>query len=318
MKKLATTLLLVLMATSSHAHDAPEVPTPMNLDQLLGAFGWNFDEAEITVEQVTDNLHVLFGLGGNIAVSTGEDGVLIVDDQFPELIPQIADAIGDLGGNDVDFAINTHWHFDHAEGNLVLGPSGTWLVSQTNSREMMLQDNVINLVIGAYDQKAYPKEALPDITFDDTMQFHINGEAIDLYHFGPAHTTGDAAVVFRGANAVHLGDVFNNAGYPFIDAGNGGTLDGIIHFCEQTLDQIDETTTVIPGHGPITDHATLVAYVDMLKTVRSRMIALIEDGASLQDVIDAKVTVEFDEKFGDNTGFINRSYLSLTHKFVDR
>ena len=305
--------LLLLLSPFSSAHDNADVPDPLALDDLMSAFGWDMSAATITTEKVTDGLSVLFGLGGNIAVTIGDDGVLIVDDQFPQLIPQVNKAIGELGGKGVNFAINTHWHFDHAEGNLALGPTGTVLVSHANSREMMKDDHLINLVVTAYEQKAYPQEALPVITYENNMQFHFNGQHIDLLHFGPAHTTGDTAIFFRGDNAVHLGDVFNNAGYPFIDAGNGGGIEGVIEFCSQVLSIIESDTVVIPGHGPISDYDTLQSYVDMLTVVRERMAKLIESGASLEDVYAAKVTAEFDETFGDNTGFINRSYHSLTH-----
>jgi cyclase len=305
--------LLLLLSPFGSAHDNADVPDPLALDDLMSAFGWDMSAATITTEKVTDGLSVLFGLGGNIAVTIGDDGVLIVDDQFPQLIPQVNKAIGELGGKGVNFAINTHWHFDHAEGNLALGPTGTVLVSHANSRAMMKDDHLINLVVTAYEQKAYPQEALPVITYENNMQFHFNGQQIDLLHFGPAHTTGDTAIFFRGDNAVHLGDVFNNAGYPFIDAGNGGGIEGVIEFCSQVLSIIESDTVVIPGHGPISDYDTLQSYVDMLTVVRERMAKLIESGASLEDVYAAKVTAEFDETFGDNTGFINRSYHSLTH-----
>jgi cyclase len=290
-----------MLAASAQAHDGPAVPTPVSLDALLSAFGWDMATAEVTSQKIADDFYVLFGVGGNVAVSLGENGVLIVDDQFPQMMPKLESAIASLGGSGVDFAINTHWHFDHAEGNLALGPGGTWLVSQANSRQMMQDDHVINLVGIAYEQKAYPPAVLPVITYDDVMHFHFNGQRVDLMHFGPAHTTGDTAIIFRGTNAVHLGDVFNNAGYPFIDAGNGGTIDGLIRFCSETLRQINEDTVVVPDHGPVTDYATLVAYVEMLTTVRGRMMTLIESGASLEAVYAAKVTAEFDEKFGDST-----------------
>jgi cyclase len=311
--KVALCSLLLVLSSSIFAHDEADIPETLPLDGLMSAFGWDMEGAEITIEKVADGLYVLFGLGGNIAVTIGDDGVLIVDDQLPQLMPKIKAAIGELGGTDVDFAINTHWHFDHAEGNLVLGPAGTTLVSHANSREMMQGDHVINLVAAAYEQKAYPDEALPVITYTKDMQLHFNDQLIELLHFGPAHTTGDTAIVFRGDNAVHMGDVFNNAGYPFIDAGNGGSIDGVIEFCSQILSVINEETIVIPGHGAIADYGTLRAYVDMLSVVRDRIFKLVEDGASLEEVYAASVTAEFDEKFGDNKGFIDRSYTSLAH-----
>ena len=295
------------------AHDKIEPSKPMNLEELTSAFGWDLENAKITTQKIADNLYVLFGIGGNIAVSLGEDGVFIVDDQFPQVMPKIKEAISEIGGGDINFAVTTHWHFDHAEGNLTLGPEGTWLVAHQNSREMMKDDHVINLVLAAYEQKAYPESAWPDVTFKDEMQFHLNGQQIDLFHFGPAHTTGDAAVVFRGANAVHMGDVFNNAGYPFIDSGNGGELEGLIKFCQETLKRIDSDTIVIPGHGPVADYQAMQDYVDMLITVRDRLKKQIEQGATLEEVMAAKLTAEFDEQKGDSRMFIDRAYHSMAH-----
>lgn len=296
------------------AHNGPATPEPMDLEGLLAAFGWNFATAEVTTKEIARDFYVLSGIGGNIGVSVGTDGVFIVDDQFPQLMPKIMNAIRAVGGNNIDFAVNTHWHFDHAEGNLTLGPEGTWLVAQENSREMMKNDHVINLVIAAYDQKAYPESAWPDITYTDEMRFHLNGQTITLMHFGPAHTTGDTAVYFEGTNAVHFGDVFNNAGYPFIDTDNGGSLDGVIEFCSETLKRINKDTVVIPGHGPVADYNALVEYIEMLETVRERIMNLVDAGATLDEVYAAKPTSEYDAAKGDNRGFINRAYMSLSHQ----
>ena len=310
-------VLAIGCSSNVFAQSGSETPEPMELDALLNSVGWDFASAEISTEKITDNLYVLFGIGGNIGVSIGSDGVFIVDDQFPQLMPKIKDAIDAIGGSDISFAVNTHWHFDHAEGNLALGPEGTWLIAQENSREMMKDDHLINLVNASYDQKAYPESAWPDITFADGMELHLNGETVSLMHFGPAHTTGDTAVYFQGTNAVHMGDVYNNAGYPFIDADNGGTLDGVIHFCSETLKRIDKDTVVIPGHGPVTDYHALEKYIDMLKTIRTRMVKLIKAGASLEEVYAAKPTADYDGQLGDNVGFINRAYMTLTHKSVN-
>lgn len=288
----------------------------MTADQIYKAFGWDMDGIEITTQKVTDGLYVLFGNGGNIAVSVGDDGTLIVDDQFPQLMPKIKTAMEAIGSKSVDFIINTHWHFDHADGNIALGKEGSWIVSQSNSREKMLSDHIINLGFVSYEQKAYPAHALSDITFDKTMQFHINGEKIELFHFGPAHTTGDTAVIFRGKNAVHLGDVFNNSGYPFIDADNGGAIDGMIAYCQAVHDAIDADTYVIPGHGPVTTQAKLARYIEVLTAIRDRMQTMIDDGKDLDAIIAAKPTAEFDQEFKENpvttNAFIGRVYASLT------
>ena len=286
------------------AFGAPALGQLNNLDEALRT-------TPITAERLGDGLHVLFGVGGAIVVSIGEQGVLAVDDQFPEMAPKYKEKIRELGGGDIDFVINTHWHFDHADGNKALGPEGTWIVAHENSRRMMMQDNVINLVAAEREQPAYPRAALPVITFADGMMFHFNGEPIELLHFGPAHTTGDTAVIFRGHNVVHMGDVFNNAGYPFIDADNGGSLNGVIEFSSRVLERIDERTIVVPGHGPIATYADLEAYVEMLTAVRDRIAELIESGASLEQVVAARPTEPFDARYGNPASFVDRAYASL-------
>ena len=268
----------------------------------------------ITTQKLADNCHVLFGVGGNIIVSIGGNGTLIVDGQFPQMVPKYKAKIGELGGGKIDFVINTHWHFDHSDGNQVLGPDGTWIVANENSRQMLLKNNVINLVASKREQPKYPETALPVITYDNSMRFHFNGEVIDLLHYGPAHTTGDTAVVFRTHKTVHMGDVYNNAGYPFIDADNGGSLNGVIEFSSKVLQQIDADYTVVPGHGPVAKYQDLADYVAMLTTIRDRMKALIASGATLQQVTAARLTSDWDQKKGDPASFLNRAYTSLTRK----
>ena len=268
----------------------------------------------ITTQKLAEDFHVLFGVGGNIIVSIGANGVLIVDDQFAPMVPKYKATIGELGGGAINFAINTHWHFDHSDANQVLGPEGTWIVAQENSRQMMTKNNVINLVTAKRDQSAYAETALPVLTYDDAMRFYFNGERIDLLHFGPAHTTGDTAVVFRTHHVVHMGDVYNNAGYPFIDADNGGSLSGIIEFSSKVLAEIDSSYTVVPGHGPVADAQALADYVAMLTTIRDRMSALIASGATLKQVAAARPTSEWDERKGDPASFLDRAYLSLSRE----
>jgi cyclase len=278
-----------------------------NLDEQLRT-------TPITTQKLAEDFHVLFGVGGNILVSIGANGVLIVDDQFAPMVPKYKATIGELGGGAIAFAINTHWHFDHSDANQVLGPEGTWLVAQENSRAAMTKSNVINLVSAKRDQPAYAETALPVLTYDDAMRFYFNGERIDLLHFGPAHTTGDTAVVFRSHRVVHMGDVYNNAGYPFIDADNGGSLSGVIEFCSRVLAEIDSTYTVVPGHGPIADAQALKDYVDMLTTIRGRMSALITSGATLEQVAASRPTSEWDARKGDPANFLNRAYSSLSRE----
>ena len=277
----------------------------------------DFDQASIVTEQVGDGLYVLIAEGegviaGNMLVSIGPSGVLLVDDQVPGVAPKYKAAIARLGGGDIDFVINTHWHFDHADGNQLLAKDGVWFVAQENSRSMMMSDHVINLVDSVREQSAYGAEAWPVITYDKSMRMHFNGERIDLMHFGPGHTTGDTAVLFRDHNIVHLGDVFNTSGYPFIDADNGGSLEGVIAFSESVLAELRPGAVVIPGHGPVSNYQGLVDYISMLKTIRDRMSALIGSGASLEQVIAARPTSDWDAKQGDPLRLIDRAYASMT------
>ena len=310
----AFSTLLSATAATAHQH-LPGEQNALEREALLEGFGWDVATAEIRTETIAEGLYVLFGLGGNIAVSVGKDGILIVDDQLPELADRIKAAIAELGSGDIDYVINTHWHFDHADGNNALGPDGATIISHDNARSDMADGGIINMVIAQYHQAPYPEAALPELTYQREMSLHFNGGEIELQHFSHAHTNGDTAVFFRKHNAVHLGDVFNNSGYPFVDVGSGGGIDGMIRFCKETLAQIDEDTVVIPGHGPVTDYARLGQYLAMLRTVRDRIQEMIDDGKSLEEVSAAAPTADFDAIYGPESaslGFVNRVYSDLS------
>ena len=314
-KSLFISLTFLAFLVNAAHHEESEVNYKDGQQAVMDAFGWNFDEAEITIEKISDNVHVLFGLGGNILVSTGDDGVLFVDDQMPELKYKILRSLRKIGGKSVDYVINTHWHFDHAEGNLAFGPDGAKIVAHENSRNMMLNPKPINLSFIVYPQQPYPLNSVPQITYQDTMKLHLNGEQIELYHFGHAHTTGDTAVFLRNSNVLHMGDVFNMTGPPFIDAGNGGSIDGIIRFCEEVLKVVNDKTIVVPGHGPISTTEDLQTYIDMLIVVRDRIQQGIQQGKGLQEIIDTDPTKEWRDKFGDGpfiVGVIDRAYAGMT------
>jgi glyoxylase-like metal-dependent hydrolase (beta-lactamase superfamily II) len=296
--------LALLIANIAAAHEYK------SLSELMSGWGTDIAAAEVTVQTLEPGLHVLKGAGGNVLVSIGDQGVLMVDSQFPEMIPKLRKAIRELGGGDIDFTINTHWHFDHADGNPILGREGTWLVAQENSRRMMAGAHDIHFVGVSYRQPPYPAEALPVITYADRMSFHFNGRRIDLWHSGPAHTSGDTAVYIRDGNVVHMGDVFN-ARFPFIDADNGGDLNGMIAFCRAVLGRINVKTRVIPGHGPVMDYAALEAFTAMLETMRNRMQVMLDQGMTLEDVLAANPAADFTERFGDPQLFITKAYMSL-------
>ena len=307
MRKIITGLTTALICVGANAQDT------MTPDELNASRGVNFATAEIRTETIASGLHVLFGVGGNVLASIGSQGVFVVDDQFSGMVPKIRSTIRELGGGEPDFVINTHWHFDHTGGNSLLASVGSWFVSHVNSRQMMTERQVVNLTGGLLVEQAPSSlEALPAITYDDRMQFYFNGELIDLMYFGSAHTTGDTAVILRESNVVHMGDVFNTGGYPFIDADNGGDLDGVILFCEGVLQQIDQNTIVVPGHGPVGTYADLAEYVSMLRIIRERVAMLIAGGATLEEVIAASPTAEWDAVKGDPVRLLDRAYASMT------
>ena len=295
-------------------HEKEEVNYKEGQKAVTDVFGWDMKNPSITTERISDNLHVLFGNGGNILVSIGENGVLLVDDQMPEAKNVILRAIRKLGGRSVDYVINTHWHFDHAEGNNAFGPSGAQIIAQENSRYMMLNPQPINLSFVVYPQQPYPLEAVPEITYKNSMNLHLNGDRIELYHFGHAHTTGDSAVYLRDSNVLHMGDVFNMSGPPFIDADNGGSIDGIIQFCEEVLKVVNDETIVVPGHGPISTTQDIQTYIDMLIVVRDRIRSQIDEGKNLEEILASDPSKEWRDKFGEGPfiqGVVDRAYAGM-------
>jgi glyoxylase-like metal-dependent hydrolase (beta-lactamase superfamily II) len=262
----------------------------------------NPDEVEIkTHEVVAGQIYMLEGQGGNLGVSIGEDGVFLIDDQFAPLTEKIRAAIAKLSAKPIRFVLNTHWHGDHTGGNENLGKAGTLIVAHDNVRVRMSSEQFI----ATFNSKSppAPKDALPVVTFNDAVTFHQNGDEIHAFHVPPAHTDGDSIVHFRKANVLHLGDIFFNTFYPFIDTGAGGSIDGMIAAVERILPRLDETTKLIPGHGPVGDKAALITYLEMLRGVRAAVAPLVAAGKSVEEVVAMKPTAAFDEAWGQ--GFLN-------------
>ena len=274
----------------------------------------NLETAEVTTRKVNENLFLLYGLGGNIAVSTGNDGVLIVDSQIPIIFPKIMKAIKKLSDDKIIYTINTHWHWDHSDGNLVLDSDETKIISHSNARENMQKGGLINMGTTILNQEPYPKSALPVITHENGMSLYFNDEKIDLLHFGPAHTTGDTVIYFTNQNAIHLGDVFFSNSYPFIDVDNGGSLSGMINYLEKIVLVIDKDTIVMPGHGEISSVSDIKETIEMLKTVKNRILMSIKNNQSLEQIISSNITKDFDKKYNTlllRDTFIDRAYASL-------
>lgn len=274
----------------------------------------NLETAEVTTKKVNESLFLLYGLGGNIAVSIGNDGVLIVDSQIPIIFPKIMKAIKKLSDDKIIYTINTHWHWDHSDGNLVLDSDETKIISHSNARENMQKGGLINMGTTILNQEPYPKSALPVITHENGMSLYFNDEKIDLLHFGPAHTTGDTVIYFTNQNAIHLGDVFFSNSYPFIDVDNGGSLSGMINYLEKIVLVIDKDTIVMPGHGEISSISDIKETIDMLKTVKNRILMSIKNNQSLEQIISSNITKDFDKKYNTlllRDTFIDRAYASL-------
>lgn len=274
----------------------------------------NLETAEVTTKKVNENLFLLYGLGGNIAVSRGNDGVLIVDSQIPIIFPKIMKAIKKLSDDKIIYTINTHWHWDHSDGNLVLDSDETKIISHSNARENMQKGGLINMGTTILNQEPYPKSALPVITHENGMSLYFNDEKIDLLHFGPAHTTGDTVIYFTNQNAIHLGDVFFSNSYPFIDVDNGGSLSGMINYLEKIVLVINKDTIVMPGHGEISSISDIKETIEMLKTVKNRILKSIKNNQSLEQIISSNITKDFDKKYNTlllRDTFVDRAYASL-------
>lgn len=260
----------------------------------------DFSKVEIKSTKLADGLWMLVGSGGNLAVSAGEDATFLVDDQFAPLVPKIVAAIRELTPRPVRFVVNTHWHFDHTGGNEALGQAGAVIVAHDNSRLRMSTDQLIEFL--GMRTKPSPKAALPVITFSADTTFHLNGDEIHVAHAPRAHTDGDSIVHFRKADVVHMGDIYFNGMYPFIDTASGGTVDGVIAAAQQVASRATDATKIIPGHGPLSNKAELEAYREMLATVSGRIKAQIREGRKLEEIVASKPTRDYDEKWGK--GFI--------------
>jgi len=266
----------------------------------LPAGAQDFSKVEIRTTKLSDTTYMMQGAGGNLGLSVGEDDVFLIDDQFAPLSQKITAAIAKLTAKPVRFILNTHWHSDHTGGNENFGKAGAILVAHENVRHRMSTEQFIEF-IQAKEPPA-PKVALPVVTFAQSVTFHLNGDEIRVTHIPRAHTDGDAIVHFVKSDVIHMGDVFFNGMYPFIDTSSGGTVDGVIAGCDQALAIAKDSTQIIPGHGPLGSRADLKAYRDMLAAVSARVKKLVGEGRKVDEIKAANVSADYDEKWGK--GFI--------------
>ena len=260
----------------------------------------NFDSVRVVVHPVAAGVHMLVGSGGNLGVSSGPDGVFVIDDQYAPLTGKIVAAIRTVSDGPIRFVINTHWHGDHTGGNENFGQAGALLVAHDNVRARMSVEQFIE----QFNMRvpAAPAGALPVVTFTEAVTFYLNDDELQVFHVPHAHTDGDALIRFRRANVIHMGDTFFNGNYPFIDLSSGGNVNGVIAAADTALALSDDSTRIIPGHGPLGTRRDLQAYRDVVAAARDRVRDAIATGRSLEQIKAAGLTREWDDRWG--RGFI--------------
>ncbi len=259
----------------------------------------DFSAVEVTAQEIAPGVAVLFGAGGNIGVSHGDDATVIIDDQFAPLSGKIETAISGLGATPVKYVVNTHWHFDHTGGNEHFGGTGATIFAHDNVRVRMAAGGTA----GGNTTPPAPAEALPVVTYAQGLRIHLNDDTMNLMYLGGGHTDGDSVVIWEKANVVHMGDLyFKIAGYPFIDVNSGGSVYNAMRSLDLVIAMIDTDTKVIPGHGPMSNMAELVAYRAMIGEAVSRVEAVKSQGKTLEEAVAAKPLAGIDRGEG---GFIS-------------
>ena len=264
----------------------------------VSASAQDYSKVNITAAKVAGAVHMLQGAGGNIGVSSGEDGVLIIDDQFAPLSKKIMTSLKKLGSETPKFIINTHWHFDHTGGNEAFGKTGL-IIAHLNVRERLSKGQTIEFF--NKQVPAAPEAALPVITFKHSMSIHFNGEEVEIIHVAPSHTDGDSVVWFKGSNVIHLGDNFFNGGFPFVDYSSGGSLNGLLRNIETFVDRLPPNIKIIPGHGALASLDDLKNYRNMLRGTIEHVAKALAAGKSLDEIKKAGLDNKW-ESFGH--GFI--------------
>ena len=271
----------------------------------------DFANVEIKATRVKGNIYMLNGTGGNVGVSVGWDGILIVDDKFAPLADRIRAALKGIGGGELKFVLNTHFHGDHTGGNQVFGPEAP-IIAQTNVRKRLSSEQTRD----GRTSPAAPKEAWPVITFDQSVSVHFNGEEIKALHFPHGHTDGDSVVFFKGSNVVHMGDDFFAGRFPFVDLDSGGDVEGLVRNIGEVLEQLPANVTIIPGHGPISKLDDLKAYHRMLVETTG----IVRKGMAAGKSLDQIKQEGFPEEWNSwGSGFISTErWIETIHRSLTR
>ncbi len=274
---------------------------------LLGAFAifstpeaWaqqNMDNVQIVAHQIRGGIYYLEGQGGNIGLSIGEDGVVMIDDQFAPLTERIVTAIRQLSSGEIRFLINTHVHGDHIGGNENFGRMGVTILARDEVRVRMVGQR--------------PSLALPVLTYDGDMTLHLNGEEASIFAVPPAHTDGDSFIHFRGSDVIFVGDFFRTVAFPIIDLNNGGTLQGTIEALAVAIGLSTPETLLVPGHGVVSTREDVIEFRDMILDVRDRVAEMVERGMTYDQVEAARPAAQYEAKWGDPGRFLSAVYSEL-------
>jgi glyoxylase-like metal-dependent hydrolase (beta-lactamase superfamily II) len=260
----------------------------------LAAFAQDPDpsKVEIKVEKAGGNVYMLTGVGGNIGVSVGPDGILIVDDQFASLAPKIQAALKGLSDQPVRFVLNTHWHFDHAGGNVPFAKAGSLLIAHDNVRKRLESGGYVKAVDRTFPPA--PREALPVITFDQSLTVHVNGEDIRALHYTKGHTDGDTIIYFPKSKVLHMGDNFVTYGLPLVDVTSGGSVRGMVDTVERAVADAPDDVKIIPGHGPLCTKAEVKKFTEMLRECIALVEAARRQGKTLTQAKSENVLKKYD------------------------
>lgn len=278
----------------------------------------NFSKVQIKVTHVAGTVYMLEGAGGNIGASIGDDGIVVVDDEFAPLAEKIKAALKGVSDKPIRFVINTHYHGDHTGGNTQFQSNATPIIAQDNVRKRLANGGKAgNGGSMTLDQKAQPAAALPVVTFAHDATVHLNGEDIHAMYFPSGHTDGDSIVFFPQSNVVHMGDDFVTYGFPFVDISAGGSVEGIVKACEEVLAKVPADVKIIPGHGPLSKTDDVRSFVKMIRETRAVVEKNLKAGKTLEQMKKEKVLEPWKKYSGDfisSDAWIETLYNELTGK----
>jgi cyclase len=312
LSQMAPSWLSGVTATAAPRPDPAETSAPSpNLIQTMNAMG---PTTPVRITRLRDTLFLLQGVGGNMVAQIGPDGKLLIDSSIATAASRVRGGLTSLGQQPLQLLINTHWHFDHTDGNAAMHSAGALILAHENTRLRMSRPQRIEAI--NLDFPAAPNSALPQEVFEDRSHIFFNNDELRLVHFAPAHTDSDIYILFKEANVIHAGDIWFNGTYPLIDDSSGGRIDGMIRAASELVALADAQTKIVPGHGPLGTKPELLEYRDMLVSVRDRVQGLKRSGRSLPEAQAAKPTSDLDKKWGNSSMtpdlFVQQVYKTLS------